>query len=68
MKDCEILRFPGWGGIGRIYIMFQSIYNTFGLLQIKRNKNVLELFQEQKNSLLSLFFRLDEIARVVLSF
>lgn len=68
MKDCEILKFPGWGGIGRIYIMFQSIYNTFGLLQIKRNKNVLELFQEQKNSLLSPLFRLDEIARVVLSF
>ena len=48
--------------------MFQSIYNIFGLLQIKRNKNVLELFQEQKNSLLSQFFRLDEIARVVLYF
>lgn len=69
MKDCEILRFSwGGGGRGRIYFMFQSIYNIFSLLQINRNKNVLELFQEQKNSLLSLFLRLDEIAGVVLHF
>lgn len=48
--------------------MFQSIYNIFSLLQIHRTKNVLELFEEQKNSLLSLFLRLDEIAGVVLHF
>lgn len=69
MKDCEILRFSwGWVGRGRIYFMFQSIYNIFSLLQIHRTKNVLELFEEQKNSLLSLFLRLDEIAGVVLHF
>lgn len=61
-----MLRFSCEGEGNKAGFMYVPVCDILGLLQIKRNKNVLELFCKQKNAFLFLFLRLDKIAEALL--